>query len=180
MQLIKTPIKDLLVIQPSVYKDRRGFFLESWNLKKFRSLGLPLDFVQENTSLSHKGVLRGLHFQNPPHSKGKLVQVLHGRVLDVVVDIRKDSFTYGQYFSLELSLFNKKMLWIPPGFAHGFLSLENNTIFNYKCTEFYNKDSEGSLLWNDKDLAIEWGTHEVIVSDKDDSASPFSSFISEF
>mgnify|MGYP001334855562 CR=1 FL=1 len=180
MQLINTPIQDLLVIHPIVFKDSRGLFFENWNLKILKEQGLSLNFVQENTSLSHKGVLRGLHFQNPPFSQGKLVQVLKGKVLDVVVDIRKNSVTYGKSFSIELSDDNKKMLWIPSGFAHGFLSLEDDTIFNYKCTEFYNKDSEGSLLWNDKDLAIDWGVNQVVVSEKDANAPLFCSFVSQF
>lgn len=180
MQLINTPFKDLLVIQPSVFKDSRGFFYENWNINTMKNKGLSLNFVQENTSSSNKGVLRGLHFQNPPFSQGKLVQTLKGVVLDIVVDIRKNSLTYGRNFSIELSADNKKMLWIPPGFAHGFLSLEDDTIFNYKCTEFYNKDSEGSLLWNDKDLAIDWGVTDALVSDKDANAPLFSSFASQF
>ena len=130
--------------------------------------------------IQKKNVLRGLHFQNPPYEQGKLVRVIKGSVLDVAVDIRKDSDTYGSYYSIELNDENKIIFWIPPGFAHGFLTLKDNTIFSYKCTSFYNKDSEGSILYNDKDLNINWGVKNPIVSNKDASASSFKSLISSF
>jgi len=136
--------------------------------------------VQDNQSLSSKGVLRGLHFQNPPYAQGKLVRVIKGAVLDISVDIRKDSPTYGQYFSMELSEENKIVVWIPPGFAHGFATLEDSTIFTYKCTEVYNKESEGALLWNDKDLNINWEVNDPLVSEKDLVAGNFKNFASKF
>ena len=178
MEIIKTPLEGLLLFQPKVFEDERGYFFENWNKEKFNDL--DLDFVQENQSFSKKGVLRGLHFQNPPFAQGKLVRVIQGRVLDVAVDIRKTSSTYGQYFGTELSGENKTMFWIPPGFAHGFITLVDNTIFSYKCTGYYNKDSEGSLLWRDQDLNIDWGIINPLVSDKDQQASSFTNFISQF
>ena len=180
MKIIKTPIQGLLVLQPNVFEDERGHFFESWSKQAFKKIGLELDFVQDNQSLSQKGVLRGLHFQNPPFSQGKLVRVIKGKVLDVVVDIRKESSTYGQYFSIELSSKNKTMFWIPAGFAHGFVTLEDDTIFSYKCTGVYNKESEGALLWCDNDLKIDWGINNPIISDKDKIAPHFSKFISQF
>ena len=180
MELIKTTIKDLLVIKPKVFGDDRGYFFESWSKAAFEKNGLNLDFVQDNQSLSSKGVLRGLHFQNPPFAQGKLVRVIKGSVMDVAVDIRKDSSTYGKHFSIELSEENKLMLWIPPGFAHGFVTLEEDTIFTYKCTGVYNKESEGALLWNDKDLDIKWGVDNPLVSDKDKVAGNFNDFESQF
>tara|TARA_B100001939_G_C16924303_1_gene610835 strand:- start:27 stop:575 length:549 start_codon:yes stop_codon:yes gene_type:complete len=180
MKIERTPIKDLLVIHPQVHEDSRGNFFESWNKDLFKKITNGLDFVQDNQSYSKKNVLRGLHFQNPPYEQGKLVRVIKGSVLDVAVDIRKDSDTYGSYYSIELNDENKIIFWIPPGFAHGFLTLKDNTIFSYKCTSFYNKDSEGSILYNDKDLNINWGVKNPIVSNKDASASSFKSLISSF
>ena len=170
----------MLVIKPIILVDDRGYFFESWSKKSFTEVGLDLNFVQDNQSLSSIGVLRGLHFQNPPYAQGKLVRVIKGAVLDVAVDIRKYSPTYGQYFSIELSEENKTILWIPPGFAHGFVSLVDNTIFSYKCTEVYNKDSEGDLLWNDADLNIDWRVLNPSVSEKDMLACIFKDFKSKF
>ena len=180
MEIVKIPIEGPLLIKPKVFSDRRGYFFESWSKLIFEKEGLNLDFVQDNQSLSKKGVLRGLHFQNPPFAQGKLVSVISGSVLDVVVDIRKDSATYGQYFSVTLGQESKTFFWIPPGFAHGFVALEDNTILCYKCTEFYNKESEDSLFWNDKDLNIDWGVVNPIVSEKDQQASLFIEFKSYF
>ena len=180
MEIIKTHIDGLLVIKPNIFEDERGHFFESWSKKAYQDVGLELDFVQDNQSLSQKGVLRGLHFQNPPFAQGKLVRVIKGSVIDVAVDIRKDSVTYGKHFSIKLSEENKKIFWIPPGFAHGFASLENNTIFTYKCTEVYNKESEGVLLWNDTDLNINWGVEKPLVSEKDLTAISFKHFTSAF
>jgi len=180
MEIIKTPLEGLLVIKPRVFRDERGYFFESWSKQSFAEVGLNLDFAQDNQSLSDKGVLRGLHFQNPPYAQGKLVRVIKGAVLDVSVDIRKDSPTYGQYFSVELSEENKTIVWIPPGFAHGFVTLEDNTIFTYKCTGLYSKDSEGALLWNDKDLNINWEINDPLVSEKDLVAGNFKNFVSKF
>lgn len=180
MNIIQTPLKDLLVIEPKVFEDDRGYFFESWNKAIFEKQGLNLDFVQDNQSLSSKGVLRGLHFQNPPYVQGKLVRVIQGSVMDVAVDIRKDSPTYGEHFSIKLSGKNKTSIWIPPGFAHGFVTLEDDTIFTYKCTGVYNKKSEGSILWNDKDLNIDWGMQNPIISEKDAVSPTFAMLNSEF
>jgi len=180
MQIINTPIKDLLVIQPQVFRDDRGYFFESFNYSSFTEVGLDLHFVQDNESKSQKGVLRGLHFQSPPFAQGKLVRVIKGAVMDVAVDIRKDSPTYGKHFDLILNEENKTMLWIPPGFAHGFATLEDDTIFFYKCTNVYNKISEGSICWNDPDLAIDWGIKNPVVSAKDQVSPPFAGFVSPF
>jgi dTDP-4-dehydrorhamnose 3,5-epimerase len=180
MEIIKLPIEGLLVIKPKVFEDDRGHFFECWSKGAFSRNGLDLNFVQDNQSLSNKGVLRGLHFQNPPYAQGKLVRVIKGVVLDVALDIRKDSSTYGQHFSVELSEENKTIFWIPPGFAHGFLTMEDNTIFTYKCTGVYNKESEGSLLWNDTDLNIDWRIETPLVSDKDLLAGGFKNFESQF
>ena len=180
MEIIKTPIEGLLVIKPRVFEDERGSFFESWSKQSYKNIGLDLDFVQDNQSLSQKGVLRGLHFQNPPFAQGKLVRVIKGSAIDVAVDIRKNSSTYGQHYSVELSEDNKTVFWIPFGFAHGFVSLKDGTIFTYKCTEVYNKESEGALLWCDNDLKINWGIDNPIVSDKDQIAPNFSNFSSQF
>tara|TARA_B110000003_G_scaffold276566_1_gene323954 strand:- start:27014 stop:27556 length:543 start_codon:yes stop_codon:yes gene_type:complete len=180
MKIIKTPIENLLVLEPKVFEDERGYFFESFNKKKLEDIGIKESFVQDNQSLSNKNVLRGLHFQAPPFAQGKLVRVIKGSVLDIAVDIRKESATYGKYFSIILSEQNKKMFWIPPGFAHGFLTLEDQTIFSYKCSGDYNPSSEGSLLWNDPQLNIEWNIDEPIVSAKDQEAQAFTSFKSPF
>ncbi|HEX7855579.1 MAG TPA: dTDP-4-dehydrorhamnose 3,5-epimerase [Sphingobium sp.] len=155
MNIVETSIPDLLIIEPKVFGDDRGFFLESWNRKAFDALGLNLDFVQDNHSRSARGVLRGLHFQNP-NPQGKLVRVLSGRVWDVAVDLRRSSPTFGKWFGLELSAANKRMFWVPPGFAHGFVSLEDGTDFLYKCVGYYDPANEHSLLWNDPAVGIEW------------------------
>ena len=180
MEIIKTPLEGLLVIKPRIFGDDRGYFFESWSKQSFTEIGLDLDFVQDNQSISSKGVLRGLHFQNLPYAQGKLVRVIKGAVLDVALDIRKNSPTYGQHFSIELSEENKTIVWIPPGFAHGFLTLKDNTIFSYKCTGVYNKESEGALLWNDKDLNINWKINDPLVSEKDLVAGNFKDFASKF
>ena len=180
MKIINTPLDGLLVFAPEIYEDDRGYFFESWNKKIFKKLGLNYEFNQDNQSLSKYGVLRGLHFQNPPHAQGKLVRVVKGKVLDVVVDIRSDSSTYGSHYKIELSETNKLIFWIPPGFAHGFITLENDTIFSYKCTSVYNKQSEQALLWSDKTLNIDWQIKKPIVSQKDQNAIKFLSFKSKF
>lgn len=142
--------------------------------------GINLNFVQDNQSLSQKGAVRGLHFQAPPFEQGKLVRVVQGAVRDVVVDIRKESATYGQNFTIDLTAENQLMFWIPPGFAHGFETLEDNTIFLYKCTNMYNKASEGGLFWNDPEIGIQWQTQEPIVSDKDQILPLFKDFTSPY
>jgi dTDP-4-dehydrorhamnose 3,5-epimerase len=180
MEVIETELNGLFVLKPKVFEDERGYFYESYNQNLFKQAGINFDFVQDNQSLSQKGVLRGLHFQNPPHAQGKLVRVITGSVYDVAVDIRKDSKTYGKWFGLELTEKNKWMMFVPPGCAHGFLTLENNTIFSYKCTNFYNKASEDCLLWNDKDLNIDWNFDKPLLSAKDLEGKPFKGFLSQF
>lgn len=167
MQIKTTPIAGLIIIEPQIFNDPRGYFYESYNKDKMVAAGIPFEFIQDNQSLSQKGIVRGLHFQAPPFAQGKLVRVIQGAVMDVVVDIRKNSPTYGQHFSIELTAENKTMFFIPPGFAHGFETLEDNTIFLYKCTNVYHKESEGGLLWNDSNLGIKWQSTEPLVSDKD-------------
>jgi dTDP-4-dehydrorhamnose 3,5-epimerase len=174
MQIITTELEGLYIIQPKCFEDARGYFFESYNENEFKKAGLHLNFVQDNQSLSQKGVLRGLHFQHPPHAQGKLVRVIKGAVLDVVIDIRKKSPTFGKYFALELNEQNKTMLYVPEGFAHGFLTLEDNTIFFYKCTNFYNKAAEDCILWNDPALNINWNISNPLVSEKDSLAKPLS------
>lgn len=180
MKLIQTPITDLVLIQPNIFGDTRGAFYESYNIDKFADLGIKEQFKQDNISLSQKDVLRGLHFQNHPSAQGKLVSVLKGSVLDVAVDIRKKSPTYGQYFAVELNDRERMMMYIPVGFAHGFLALEDNTIFSYKCTNTYNKNAEGSILWCDKDIQIQWGISTPLLSQKDEIAPLFNQIISPF
>lgn len=180
MEVITTPIQDLFIIQPKVFEDERGYFYESYNKAAFEKIGIKDEFVQDNQSLSGKNVLRGLHFQNPPFAQGKLVRAIKGGILDVAVDIRKNSKTYGQHFDIVLNETNKTMLWIPPGFAHGFLTLEDETIFSYKCTNIYNKLSEDSILWNDPNLLINWGISDPILSDKDKTGNYFKDFVSKF
>ena len=180
MKFNTTELNDLVVIQPTIFEDERGYFFESYNENQFNKVGIICHFIQDNQSKSQKGVLRGLHFQNPPYAQGKLVRVISGSVLDVAVDIRKKSPTYGQHFSIELTEQNKTMLWIPPGFAHGFATLENNTIFSYKCTNLYNKESEKCIFWNDQNLNIDWQLNSPILSKKDINGTPFQEFVSLF
>lgn len=181
MEIVKTEIQDLLIIKPQVFEDERGYFFESYNKDKFAAHGVDVQFVQDNESRSMKDVLRGLHFQKPPFAQGKLVRVMRGSVLDVAVDLRKKSPTYGKWASIVLSDKNKWMYWIPAGFAHGFLTLEDNTVFFYKCTNVYNKQSEGSIRWNDPDLGINWGNIEnPVLSDKDKISPLFRDFESPF
>ena len=180
MKFIKSEIEGLVIIEPNIFVDERGYFYESYNKDDFINNGIESCFVQDNQSLSEKNVLRGLHFQKPPFVQAKLITVIKGSVLDVAVDLRKNSKTYGKYFSIELSESNKRMFYIAEGFAHGFLTLEDNTIFSYKCSNFYNKDSEGALLWNDIDVDINWGIQNPILSAKDKEAPKFNQLISPF
>lgn len=180
MEILETKIKDLLIIKPRVFEDARGYFFESYNKDVFTKHHIPVDFIQDNQSLSHRGVLRGLHFQSPPFAQGKLVRVITGAVLDVAVDIRKNSPTYGEHVTIELTEENKTMFYIPPGFAHGFATLRDNTIFSYKCTQTYHKESEGTVLWNDSDLKIDWQLENPLLSDKDMNGIIFKSFESPF
>lgn len=180
MEIIKTSIEGLLIIKPDVFKDERGYFFESYNKERFLKHGLDMTFVQDNESKSGKGVLRGLHFQKPPYAQGKLVRVVKGSVLDVAVDIREGSPTYGKWEATVLSEENKEMFWIPEGFAHGFVTLEENTVFTYKCTNVYNKESEGSLRWNDPDINIDWNIDNPILSEKDKISPLFKEFETPF
>lgn len=180
MEIIKTEIPDVLIIKPVVFRDERGYFFESFHSERYREAGIDFTFVQDNESKSQKGVLRGLHLQKPPFAQGKLIRVVKGAVLDVVVDVRRNSPYYGKWVSTILTEENKWMFWVPPGFAHGFLTLENNTIFFYKCTAFYNKESEIAIRWNDPQLAINWGIEDPILSEKDKNSPFFSEFISPF
>jgi dTDP-4-dehydrorhamnose 3,5-epimerase len=180
MKIIPTTLNGLFRIQPTVFEDSRGYFFESYNKDIFSKDGIETEFVQDNQSFSQKGVLRGLHFQNPPFGQVKLVRVISGSVLDVVVDIRKNSPTYGMHFSEVLTAIHKNMLYVPAGFAHGFLVLEDNTIFSYKCSNTYHKESEESILWNDPDLNINWGISNPSLSEKDKSANFFKGFISKY
>ena len=167
MRVEKTEFDGLLILQPKVFKDERGTFIESWNKSVFKSLGVNILFIQDNQSVSKKNVLRGLHFQKYPHGQGKLVRVSKGSALDVAIDIRKDSKTYGKHFKIKLSDQNATMLWIPNGFAHGFISLEDQTVFQYKCDALYHPESEACIAWNDPSLGIDWGIKNPIVSVKD-------------
>ena len=180
MKIIQTGIKDLVVIEPTVFQDPRGYFFESYNKEIFFKNGICVEFVQDNQSLSQKGVLRGLHFQNPPFAQDKLVRVITGSVLDVAVDIRKNSPTYGKHFALELTAEKKNMMFVPIGFAHGFAVLEDNTVFSYKCSNVYNKAAEDSILWCDPDLNIQWGIKDPLLSEKDKIAKRFRDFNSLF
>jgi dTDP-4-dehydrorhamnose 3,5-epimerase len=180
MEIVETRIPDLYVVKPTVFKDNRGYFFESYNKEAFLRSGIDQNFVQDNESKSVKGVLRGLHFQKPPFAQGKLVRVIKGAVRDVAVDLRKSSPTYGQWASIDLTEDNKWMYWVPPGFAHGFVTLEEDTVFFYKCTNVYNKASEGSIRWNDPDLNINWGIENPILSEKDKNAPFFKDFVSPF
>jgi dTDP-4-dehydrorhamnose 3,5-epimerase len=166
MEFKESFIKGLFEIQPRVFEDARGFFFESYNKETFAKNGLDFDFVQDNQSFSVKGVLRGLHFQKAPYAQGKLVRVVSGKVLDVVVDLRRNSPTFGRYEKFVLEAEKNNMVYVPEGFAHGFLTLED-AVFMYKCTNLYNKASESGLIWNDPTLNIDWGISEPNVSEKD-------------
>ena len=180
MQIVETGIDGLLIIKPSVFGDSRGSFFESYNLNKFNELGLNLNFVQDNQSVSKKGVIRGLHFQKPPFAQAKLVRVVQGAALDVAVDLRKSSSTYGRHYFLVLSSDNHLQLFIPEGFAHGFAALEDNTVLSYKCSNYYHKESEETLSFDDSDLNIHWQTENPIVSAKDRQGLLFKNFVSPF
>lgn len=175
MNVVATDIPDLLILEPEVFGDDRGFFLESWNQRVFAELGLNQSFVQDNHSRSARGVLRGLHFQQP-NPQGKLVRVVSGRVWDVAVDLRRSSPTFGKWAGVELSAANKKLFWVPAGFAHGFVSLEDGTDFLYKCTAFYDPQCEHSLAWDDPTVGIEWPLEgiEPQLSAKDKAGKPLS------
>ena len=170
MKFIETKLKGCFVLEPNIIRDERGYFMESFNENAFqKAVGTPIHFVQDNQSFSTKGVLRGLHYQTNEHAQAKLVRVLEGEVLDVAVDIRPDSETYGQYEAVVLSAENQKQFFVPRGFAHGFLVLSETATFFYKCDNFYNKESEGGIHFKDESLAIDWifDSEELIISEKD-------------
>ncbi|HRZ95823.1 MAG TPA: dTDP-4-dehydrorhamnose 3,5-epimerase [Candidatus Moranbacteria bacterium] len=181
MEFIKTTLKDATLIKPRIFQDNRGFFMESYSKKLFEANGITANFVQDNHSLSaEKGVLRGLHFQAPPFAQAKLVRVTRGKVYDVIIDLHKNSETFGKWEGFELSAQNFQMLFVPKGFAHGFITLEDNTEFQYKCDEYYSKESEGGIIWNDPDLNINWNFENPILSDKDKLLPKFKDFESPF
>lgn len=169
MNVIETGIDGLVIIEPRIFRDPRGYFFESFSQREFSEKVSPVDFVQDNESRSSYGVLRGLHFQKPPFAQAKLVRVIKGRVLDVAVDLRTGSPTYGRYEAVELSEDNHRQFFIPRGFAHGFCVLSDEAVFQYKCDNYYAPQSEGAVIWNDPDLAIDWmiPAKDVILSDKD-------------
>lgn len=175
MNVIDTAIPDVKIFEPKIFGDERGFFYESFNKKIFEdATGLKVDFVQDNHSKSSRGVLRGLHYQLPPMAQGKLVRVAQGEVYDVAVDIRHSSPTFGKWIGVHLSADNKRQLWVPEGFAHGFLTLSESAEFLYKTTNYYAPATEGAILWNDKSLNIEWpDVPKILVSGKDHTAKPF-------
>lgn len=183
MEVIKTDIEGPLIIEPKVFGDSRGYFFESFNAKAFGdATGLDITFVQDNESRSHYGVLRGLHFQKPPYSQSKLVRVVEGRVVDVAVDIRRNSPTYGKFVMTELTGENHRQFFIPKGFAHGFVVLSETALFQYKCDAFYNPQSEGAIIWNDPEIGIEWPVpaSDIELSEKDRNHPSFAQFTSPF
>jgi dTDP-4-dehydrorhamnose 3,5-epimerase len=177
MKIKSTPLKDCYIIEPTIFEDERGYFFEKFNEKKFEDLtGMNGHFVQDNISRSSYGVLRGLHLQKGEHAQAKLVSCLEGKVWDVAVDLREDSPTFGKWFGVELTPENKLQLYVPRGFGHGFSVISDNAVFAYKCDNFYNKESEGSVKYNDEDLQIDWKLDEkdMILSEKDENAPSFA------
>jgi dTDP-4-dehydrorhamnose 3,5-epimerase len=180
MKVSETELKGCFIIEPQIFSDERGCFFESFNQKKFeKKTGLKVNFVQDNQSISQRGVIRGLHLQKGEFAQAKLTRVIKGRVLDVAVDLRKDSPTFGKHFSIELSGENNKQLFVPKGFAHGFSVLEDDTIFAYKCDHYYNKESEGGVVYNDKELDIDWklNKEEIVLAEKDKELKAFQEFL---
>lgn len=180
MEMQKTPIDGLLVIKPDVYNDARGYFLEHYSKRRYRDMGFVPEFVQDNCSSSCYGTVRGLHYQIGDGAQGKLVSVSYGRVLDVAVDIRFGSPTFGQHLAVELSHENQLQFWLPPGFAHGFSVLSEKAVFLYKCTTYYDKEGERSIRFDDPDLHIDWKVTSPVVSAKDQAALPFRSIAKDF
>lgn len=180
MKIIEGDIPGLLILEPVIYKDDRGSFMEVFNEELLAKLDFHEHFVQDNESVSAKGVIRALHFQNPPMAQGKLVRVVQGSILDVAVDIRRGSPWYGMHQKALLSAENRLMFWLPPGFAHGFVALEDNTIVNYKCTNAFSREHEGSIRWNDSTLGIDWVTEHPLLSDRDLNAPLFHNHTGEF
>ncbi len=181
MIIHKLELEGVILFEPKQFSDSRGVFYETFQHEKFEEItGEPVHFVQDNESISKKGVVRGLHFQKPPFAQGKLVRVVNGSVLDVLLDIRKNSPTYGKHLAIELSAINKLILWIPPGFAHGFSALQDDAVFQYKCSNYYHPQSEQTILWNSPLLEINWKVENCIVSEKDQEGIDFSSFETPF
>jgi len=182
MNLIKTKLDGLVVLKPTVFKDNRGYFMESYTQKNINKLLGNVNFIQDNESESSRGVLRGFHFQKPPYTQAKLVRCLKGSVLDVALDLRKDSKTYGIFETISLTEENKKQLFIPKGFAHGFIVLSKSAILSYKVDNYYNPESESGIIWNDPDLNIDWkiNKNEIIVSEKDKNLPTFNEIINPF
>lgn len=180
MKVIETDLKGILVIEPNIFNDNRGFFFESYSEKKYIDAGIKDKFVQDNISKSAKGTIRGLHYQIGEYAQGKLCQVLLGKVLDVAVDIRFGSPTFGKHFSVELSGENHKQIWIPKGFAHGFSVLSDEAIFMYKCSAYYSKKDERSIIFNDEDLSIDWKVEALNLSEKDSASKKFKDIERDF
>lgn len=181
MDVIELDLPGIFLFKPQIYRDERGYFLETFSKHILETaIGYEVDFVQDNESMSSNTVLRGLHFQEPPHAQAKLVRVVKGKVTDVCVDIRSKSATYGKHLTIDLSEEDKNVLFIPTGIAHGFITRDDRTVFSYKCSSYYNKASENSLLWDDPDLAIDWHEEDPIVSAKDQNAGRFSEFSTPF
>ena len=180
MEVIKTAIDGVVILEPKVFGDARGYFFESWSQRDFDAQVRPVRFVQDNESKSGYGVVRGLHYQKPPFAQSKLVRCVRGAVLDVAVDIRRGSPTFLQHVAVLLTAENHRQVFIPKGFAHGFVCLEDHSVFTYKCTHVYNKASEGSLRWNDPDLNIQWNIDNPILSEKDKVSPMFKDFITPF
>lgn len=171
MKIIPTALHDVLIIEPEVFGDSRGFFFESWNRRRYAEAGLDIDFVQDNLSFSQRGTLRGLHYQTP-RAQGKLVSVLQGEVYDVAVDVRSDSPTFGQWVGVVISSENRRQVYVPPGFAHGFCVTSDTALFAYKCTEYYAPEDEATIAWNDPELAVDWPVDAPILSEKDRRGIP--------
>ncbi|MGL4518573.1 MAG: dTDP-4-dehydrorhamnose 3,5-epimerase [Phocaeicola sp.] len=182
MNILKTALKGVVILEPRLFTDERGYFMESFSERNFNEQVREVKFVQDNESKSSYGVLRGLHFQRPPHAQSKLVRVIKGAVLDVAVDIRQGSPTYGQHVAVELTEENKRQMFIPRGFAHGFVVLSEEVIFQYKCDNFYAPHCEGSVLWNDPALAIDWKVpmEQIILSEKDTQSPLLSELVEGF
>ena len=182
MKILKTAIEGIVIIEPKIFRDARGYFFESFSMREFNEKVAPVTFVQDNESYSSYGVIRGLHFQKPPYTQAKLVRVIKGAVLDIAVDIRKGSPTYGQHVAVELTAENHRQLFIPHGFAHGFSVLSEEVLFQYKCDNYYAPQSEGGILWNDPCLGIDWRipAEKAILSEKDFKHPLFMDYVSDF
>lgn len=182
MNVIKTDIEGVVILEPRIFKDARGYFFESFSQREFEEKVCPTTFVQDNESYSTYGVIRGLHFQKPPYTQAKLVRVIQGKVLDVAVDLRKSSATYGQHVAVELSGDNHRQLFIPHGFAHGFAVLSDEVLFQYKCDNYYAPQSEGGIRWNDPELKIDWKipAEKIILAEKDTKHPLFKDYLSDF